>query len=216
MHPMSPPSGKTLKAAATASPMSTLSVGIRNSITTPILKRLTRAIRRLADGCASTRGSRKWHLAVPPRVVDAMDGAQKWAIACTREALEDYGYPKRPLDPDRTAVILGNAMAGEKHYLTALRIFFPEYARELEESARFSALPADVRRDITRELHDRMDKHLPEITEDSMPGELSNCIAGRIANIFNFHGPNFVCDAACASAMAAINSAIQGLVEHHF
>src|SRR5690348_215192 len=158
----------------------------------------------------------KWRLAVPPRVVDAMDVAQKWAIACTREALEDYGYPKRPLDPDRTAVILGNAMAGEKHYLTALRIFFPEYARELEESARFAALPADVRRDITRELHDRMDKHLPEITEDSMPGELSNCIAGRIANIFNFHGPNFVCDAACASAMAAINSAIQGLVEHHF
>ena len=35
----------------------------------------------------------------PARVVDAMDGAQKWAIACTREALEDYGYPKRPLDP---------------------------------------------------------------------------------------------------------------------
>jgi acyl transferase domain-containing protein len=158
----------------------------------------------------------KWHLAVPPRVVDAMDGAQKWAIACAREALEDYGYPKRPLDPDRTAVILGNAMAGEKHYLTALRIFFPEYARELEGSAHFAALPEDVRRDIRRELHDRMDKHLPEITEDSMPGELANCIAGRIANIFNFHGPNFVCDAACASAMAAISSAIEGLVENHF
>ena len=46
-----------------------------------------------------------------------MDVAQQWAIACTREALEDYGYPKRPLDLDRTAVILGNAMAGEKHYL---------------------------------------------------------------------------------------------------
>ena len=41
----------------------------------------------------------KWHLPIPPRVVDAMDGAQKWAIACTREALEDYGYPKRPLTP---------------------------------------------------------------------------------------------------------------------
>ncbi len=66
----------------------------------------------------------KWRLAVPPRVVDAMDGAQKWAIACAREALEDYGYPKRPLDPDRTAVILGNAMAGERHYLTALRIYY--------------------------------------------------------------------------------------------
>ena len=158
----------------------------------------------------------KWHLPIPPRVVDAMDESQKWAIACTREALEDYGFPKRPLDRDRTAVILGNAMAGEKHYFTVMRVLFPEYARELGESASFAALPAAIRRDITRELHDRMGKLLPEITEDSMPGELANCIAGRIANVFNFHGPNYVCDAACASAMAAMSSAAAGLVEHDF
>ncbi|HEY6939049.1 MAG TPA: beta-ketoacyl synthase N-terminal-like domain-containing protein, partial [Terriglobales bacterium] len=158
----------------------------------------------------------KWRLAVPPRVVDAMDVAQKWAIACTREALEDYGYPKRPLDLERTAVILGNAMAGEKHYMTALRVYFPEYARELDESGSFAALPEAVRRDITRELHERIGKRLPEITEDSMPGELANCIAGRIANIYNFHGPNYVVDAACASAMAAISSAVEGLVENDF
>ncbi len=158
----------------------------------------------------------KWRLAVPPRVVDAMDGAQKWAIACAREALEDYGYPKRPLDPDRTAVILGNAMAGERHYLTALRIYFPEYSRELAGTASFASLPEALRRDITRELHARTDKLFPEISEDSMPGELANCIAGRIANIFNFHGPNYICDAACASAMAAISSAIEGLVENDY
>ena len=158
----------------------------------------------------------KWHLPIPPRVVDAMDGAQKWAIACTREALEDYGYPKRPLNLDRTAVILGNAMAGEKHYLTSLRVYFPEYAQELAGSASFAALPEAVRGQITREMHDRMAKHLPEITEDSMPGELANCIAGRIANIYNFHGPNYVVDAACASAMAAISTAIEGLVQNDF
>lgn len=158
----------------------------------------------------------KWRLAIPPRVVDAMDQAQQWAIACTREALEDYGYPKRPMDLNRTAVILGNAMAGERHYMTAMRVYFPEYARELAESASFAALPGAVRREITRELHQRMGKRLPEITEDSMPGELSNCIAGRIANTFNFRGPNFVTDAACASAMAAISSAVEGLVENHF
>ena len=158
----------------------------------------------------------KWRLAIPPRVVDGMDGGQKWAVACTREALEDYGYPKRPLDLDRTAVILGNAMGGEKHYFTTLRIYFPECARDLESSEHFALLADDVRREILRELHDRMAKHLPEVTEDTMPGELSNCIAGRIANIFNFHGPNYVCDAACASAMAAISSAIEGLIERHF
>ena len=155
-------------------------------------------------------------MAIPPRVADAMDGAQRWAIACTREALADYGYPERPLNTERTAVILGNAMAGEKHYLTAMRAYFPEYARELDESATFAALPAAVRRDITREWHARVGDRLPPITEDSMPGELANCLAGRIANLYNFHGPNFVCDAACASAMAAIHAAAEGLIEHDF
>ncbi len=158
----------------------------------------------------------KWRLAIPPRVTDAMDQAQKWAIAATREALEDYGYPKRPLDPDRVAVILGNAMAGEKHYLTALRVQFPEYAHELAGIASFAALPEAVRKDITEQLHDRIGKHLPEITEDTMPGELANCIAGRIANIYNFRGPNFVCDAACASAMAAMTAATEGLIANDF
>ncbi len=158
----------------------------------------------------------KWHLPIPPRVADAMDEAQKWAIAATREALQDYGYPKRPLDGDRVAVILGNAMAGEKHYKTSMRVNFPEYAHELAEISGFASLPEKARVTITRELHDRMDKLLPEITEDTMPGELANCIAGRIANLYNFHGPNFVCDAACASAMAAISAAVEGLVARDF
>jgi acyl transferase domain-containing protein len=158
----------------------------------------------------------KWRLAIPPRVVDAMDESQKWAIACTREALEDYGYPKRPLDNDRTAVILGNAMAGEKHYFTALRLYFPEYAHELADCASFAALPEKLRHDLTRELHDRMARRIPDVTEDTMPGELANCIAGRIANVFNFHGPNYVVDAACASAMAAISAAAEGLVANDF
>ena len=158
----------------------------------------------------------KWHIAIPPRVVDSMDDGQKWAISCTREALEDYGYPKRTLDLDRTAVILGNSMAGERHYLTSLRVTFPEYAHELEESASFAALPPAVRRDIIREFHNRIGQRLPEITEDTMPGELSSCLAGRIANVFNLHGPNFVVDAACASTMAAITAATEGLIEHDF
>ncbi len=158
----------------------------------------------------------KWRLPIPPKVADAMDIAQQWAVACTREALEDYGYPKRTFDFDRTAVILGNAMAGEKHYLSSLRVFFPEYARELADSPSFAKLPADLKREITEQLHERMGKLIAPITEDTMPGELANCMAGRIANLYNFHGPNYVCDAACASAMAAITSAVEGLVENEF
>ena len=127
----------------------------------------------------------KWRLPIPPRVSAAMDQTQQWAIECTREALEDYGYPKRPLDLERTAVILGNAMGGEKHYFTVMRVLFPEFARELAEGESFAALPDAVQKTILDEVHGRMNHLCPEITEDTMPGELSNCVAGRIANLFH-------------------------------
>ena len=57
-----------------------------------------------------------------------------------------------------------------------------------------------------------MGEYLPRITEDTMPGELGNCVAGRVAKLFDLHGPNFVVDAACASTLAAFDISIQGLV----
>jgi malonyl CoA-acyl carrier protein transacylase len=158
----------------------------------------------------------KWRLPIPPKVSDQMDLGQKWGIVATREALADYGYPERPLNNDRTAVILGNAMGGDKHLETASRIMFPEYARELELAPAFSRLPQDQRENILSEMKAGIGGHWPEITEDTMPGELSNIIAGRIAALYNFHGPNYVTDAACASAMAAITAAIEGLEEYDY
>ena len=59
-----------------------------------------------------------------------------------------------------------------------------------------------------------MDRTLPTITEDSMPGELANIVSGRVANILNLRGPNFITDAACASSFAAVEAAVQLLTEH--
>ena len=157
-----------------------------------------------------------WKLPIPPKVGAAMDRTQKWAIMATREALADFGYPDRSLDPDRTAVILGNAMAGDQHYLTTLRLMFPEYAQQLAQSPAFAALPGETRRAITDELKQGMAQRFPGVSEDTMPGELGNIIAGRVANLFDFHGPNYIVDAACASAMAAMSSAIEGLEEYDY
>ena len=49
-----------------------------------------------------------------------------------------------------------------------------------------------------------MTKGLPKIDEDTMPGELANVVAGRVANLLDLQGPNYTTDAACASSMAAI------------
>ncbi len=157
----------------------------------------------------------KWRLPIPPKVADAMDDGQKWAVACARSALLDYGED-RPLDRERTAVVIGNALAGEKHYLTALRIFLPEYAAALSASPSFASLDPQARERIAREMHDQIAGRFAESTEDTMPGELANCMAGRIANLFDFRGPNFVCDAACAAALAALDAAVEGLVEQEY
>jgi acyl transferase domain-containing protein len=146
---------------------------------------------------------RAWKLSLVPKVAEAMDDTQKWAVACTHQALTDYGYPTPPLDTDRVAVVLGNAMAGERHYQTSLRISYREIAEELGEASSFHGLANEVQSNLLAESRTIFAKRYPEITEDTMPGELSNCIAGRVANLFNFRGPNFVIDAACASAMAA-------------
>jgi acyl transferase domain-containing protein/NAD(P)-dependent dehydrogenase (short-subunit alcohol dehydrogenase family)/acyl carrier protein len=158
----------------------------------------------------------KWKLPIPPRVSQAMDLTQKWAVVTAREALADFGYPGRPLNPERTAVILGNAMAGDTHLYSAARILFPEFAEELIKSPSYSSLSPSVRQAIMEQLHEGVRRKTPPITEDTMPGELANIVAGRIAALYDFKGPNFVADAACASAMAAISAALDGLNAHDY
>ena len=157
-----------------------------------------------------------WKLPIPPKVGDRMDRTQKWAIAAAREALLDFGFPHVDLDRDRTAVIVGNAMGGDYHYKTAMRIFAPEFVDALASSQAFEQLDPAAREAVTDQLLQGIRQKIPEITEDTMPGELANIIAGRIAAIFDLHGPNYVTDAACASAMAAMSAAVEGLAEHHY
>src|SRR3954469_11829205 len=151
---------------------------------------------------------------IPPRVAAAMDEGQQWAVSIAAAALADYGFPDRRLDQENTGVILGTAMGGELHYQTHLRVAFPEYTNALADVASFQQLPADVRANILIGWRNQIGKRLPPITEDSMPGELANIVAGRVANVLNLRGPNFITDAACASTFAAIASAVQMLSQH--
>ena len=85
---------------------------------------------------------------IPPRVAQAMDNVQKWAVESARQALEDSGYDKKEFDRNRTAVVIGNAMAGELQYITNLRIYFPRYLRALRGTEAFRTLPADLQKQM--------------------------------------------------------------------
>ncbi len=152
---------------------------------------------------------------VPPRVAAAMDEGQQWAVSAAASAMADYGFPERPLDTDRTGVVLGAAMGGDMHLDTHARIAFPEYAGALEQVEEFRALPEGLRASILERWQGRVGQRYPAITEDTMPGELPNIISGRVANLLDLRGPNFTCDAACASSMAAVSSAVDLLADGH-
>jgi malonyl CoA-acyl carrier protein transacylase len=158
----------------------------------------------------------KLGLPIPPKVLSMMDFTQQWAIAASSQALIDYGYPTRTLNPERVAVIFGNANAGEGHYKSTLRIYAPEYLDVLKSVPNFQQLPEDIQESLLDGMLAGIRDRIPNITEDTMPGELSNIIAGRVANVFNFSGPNFVTDAACASSLAALQAAVEGLEDYKF
>ncbi|MBK9476147.1 MAG: polyketide synthase [Tetrasphaera sp.] len=157
-----------------------------------------------------------WRLPIPPTVAAQMDEGQQWAISASREALLDAGWPGWSINSDRIAVIFGNAIGGEKHYLSSMRVRIPEVIKRLEESATLRGLSPEVQRAIVEETRAGYLDNTFEITEDTMPGELANVIAGRVANLFNLRGMNFTTDAACASGLAALNAAVDGLVDHQY
>ena len=154
---------------------------------------------------------------VPPSVARLIDPIQQMALEASADALDDAGYgEKRDYDRARVAVILGNSMGGEITDEYTLRVMFPAIRKALNEVPGFAALPDAARDEILRTYEESLKKDLPPITEDSMPGELANVVAGRVANALNLGGPNFTTDAACAGSMAAMQAAIKGLQDGDF
>ncbi|MCH2105101.1 MAG: SDR family NAD(P)-dependent oxidoreductase [Planctomycetes bacterium] len=128
---------------------------------------------------------------IPPKAMAAIEPVQLLSLEIARRALEDAGYEDREFDRERTSVIFGAEGGNDLSGALGFRALFPQYAGELP---------------------DALDQNLPEPTEDTFPGVLANVIAGRIANRLDLGGLNFTVDAACASALAALEAGIQTLV----
>ena len=150
---------------------------------------------------------------IPPKMASFIDQVQQMTLVAVKEALEDAGLGKdAKVDRSRIAVILGNAMGGnDSRDKSALRIYTLTMREVLSKTAEVRALPQDQQTALLNAFEADFRATLPPITEDSMPGELSNVVAGRVTNAFDLGGPNFTVDAACASSMAAIQSAMKGL-----
>ena len=147
-------------------------------------------------------------LKIPPSVARSMSRSQKLALYCARAALEDADWRVKPFNHERVGVMIAAIGGGE--IMEALH-------RTIQEDrvfARLKQLAASTGREgLVAEWHAAYERKYPRffINEDTLTGASPNLVAGRIASAFDFHGPNLTFDAACASSLAAIGSAVASL-----
>lgn len=135
---------------------------------------------------------------VPPANLPATDTSQLLALMVADQVLADAGGTAG-LDRERTGVVLGAAALELLPHMYG-RTQRPLWLAGLRESGLGEAEAEAV--------CDRISARFEPWRESTFPGLLGNVVAGRIANRFDLHGVNHTTDAACASSLAALSTAV--------
>jgi acyl transferase domain-containing protein/phosphopantetheinyl transferase (holo-ACP synthase) len=145
---------------------------------------------------------------VPP--VSVGGEPDQWlALRLAQAALEDAGSATLPRHVrERTAIVVGkgtylnggNAIAVQRglvigQTLDLIRRLYPEHSD-----------------DDIEELREEMQRVLPPLGPETVPGLIPNIVVGRIANRLDFMGPAYTVDAACASSLVAVQLAVRDLL----
>lgn len=140
---------------------------------------------------------------IPPKAIEATDTSQLLALVVAERLLSSL-EPHRMsgVNRERVSVVLGTS-ALELLTTMAARMERPVWLAALRDSG--------IPEDRAQQICDRIAEHYVPWQEGSLPGMLSNVVAGRIANRFDLHGSNYTTDAACASSLAALSSGINEL-----
>ena len=136
---------------------------------------------------------------IPPNVASRWLSSSRSPWRASARRSRTRATERDEFDRTRVGVILGNSMGGEVTDDYVVRTRVPAFKETLKSLPAFAELDAAVQDQILTGFEDGLKGDPPIINEDSMPGELSNVIAGRVANAFDLCGPNFTVDAACAS-----------------
>ncbi|MBB5016759.1 acyl transferase domain-containing protein/NADP-dependent 3-hydroxy acid dehydrogenase YdfG [Chitinivorax tropicus] len=146
---------------------------------------------------------------LPPLMLESVSTAQIFALYVAKQAMQDarlIGDNPIPTDKDRIGVILGGAGNGNTSFSLGSRQQSP-YLKKVLVNTGLSEPVAD-------EIISRANDLYLEWNEDSFPGFLGNVACGRIASYFDLGGTSYMVDAACASSLAAIKSAMGELADH--
>jgi polyketide-type polyunsaturated fatty acid synthase PfaA len=145
---------------------------------------------------------------LPPNILEITDVSQLLSLVVAKEAMEDAGYGENStFSRQNTGVVLGVVGVSTKLYTPLMsRLQYPVWEKVLKS--------AGVSNEDTHTLVEKMKLAFVQWEENSFPGTIGNVVAGRIANRLDLGGTNCVVDAACASSLAAVRTAVSELIMH--
>ena len=140
---------------------------------------------------------------IQPNALAATDTSQLLALVAADRLLRSVAPEGLPAAVrERVSVIIGTS-ALELLTTMGARTQHAVWMRAL----RAAGVPQEQAEDVCSRI---ADSYVPW-QEATLPGLLSNVVAGRIANRYDLHGSNYTTDAACASSLAAISSGVNEL-----
>jgi enediyne polyketide synthase len=149
---------------------------------------------------------------IPAATFHSADLVHWLALDIAAQALEDAGFKgAEGLPHESTGVFLGNTLTGEFSRTAILRLRWPYVRRIIEACLAEEEWSDERRRAFVRKTEAAYKQPFPPFGEESLAGGLSNTIAGRICNYFDFHGGGYSVDGACASSLLAIANASSAL-----
>ncbi len=138
---------------------------------------------------------------IPPNSLPAIDTSQLLALMVAERLIADCAVGL-PADRERVSVLLGVAPL-QLLVESAARLDRPVWLKALREHG--------LAEPQAQSICDSIAAGFTPWQEETFPGLLSNVVSGRIANKFDLHGANHTTDAACASSLAALYSAVADL-----
>jgi enediyne polyketide synthase len=153
------------------------------------------------------------HFGISGRTFRATDLTHWLALDTAARAWRDAFFDDEPSDlRARTGVFVGNSLTGEFSRAATLRVRWPfirdVIRRQLEEQGWRDGQLAE----FLKRCEEDYKSHFEPLSEDTLPGSLSNTIAGRICNFFDFKGGGYVVDGACASSLLAVINGCSALL----
>lgn len=148
---------------------------------------------------------------IAPITQNASDMAHWMALDTAAQLFERLNLDLDAIDKNRVGIILGNSLAGEfsRSHNIALRL--PYLQRALEEYLKLNKFSQGQAEQFVASFLEYFKAPLPEPNEDTLSGNMSNVIAGRIAYNFDFGAGAYAIDGACSSSLLSVVHACNAL-----